>query len=124
VLDLVSVDHPEQVAAMRRSEAEMQKAKGADLTEASRQTFLDARVLAERLLAEGRAGHLEEDVPEAAATSARQPQSDITADVPPPSPWPKRNHRPLSRTGAPRVTPTRSAPTSPSHDSLDCPPAR
>jgi hypothetical protein len=83
VLDLVSVDHPEQVAAMRRSEAEMEKAQGADLTEASRQAFLDARVLAERLLAEGRAGHLEEDVPEPSHPAPRQPESDITADAPP-----------------------------------------
>lgn len=84
VLDLVSVDHPEQVAAMRRSEAEMEKAKGANLTEASRQTFLDARVLAERLLAEGRAGQLKEDVSEPPPPPARQPQSDISADASPP----------------------------------------
>jgi hypothetical protein len=83
VLDLVSVDHPEQVAAMRRSEAEMEKAQGADLTEASRQAFLDARVLAERLLAEGRAGHLKEDVPEPSHRAPRQPESDITADAAP-----------------------------------------
>jgi hypothetical protein len=54
VIDLLSVDHPEQVAAMRRSEATMQRAEGAELTEASRQNLLDGRVLAERLLAEGR----------------------------------------------------------------------
>ncbi len=74
VLDLVSVDHPEQVAAMRRSEAAMDKAKGSDLTEASRRTLLDARVLAEGLLAEGRAGHLGAD------------ESDTSSDVPPPPP--------------------------------------
>lgn len=99
VLDLVSVDQPEQVAALRRSEAEMQRAKGADLTEASRQTFLDARVLAERLLAEGRAGHVERAVPDARPSAARQPQSDITADAPPspsaqdepPNPEPNRD---------------------------------
>jgi hypothetical protein len=85
VLDLVSVDHPEQVAAVRRSEAEMQEAKGgADLTEASRQTFLDARVLAERLLAEGRARHLAADVSEPPRPTARPPQSGSSADVPPP----------------------------------------
>ncbi|GEM_PF-6388431 len=84
VLDLVSVDHPEQVAAMRRSEAEMQKAKGADLTEASRRTSLDARVLAERLLAEGRSGHLKEDVTEPPPPAARRPQSDTPTDAPPP----------------------------------------
>jgi len=85
VLDLVSVDHSEQVAAMRRSEAEMEEAKGAELTEASRQAFLNARALAERLLAEGRAGHFEEDVSEP-PPAARRPQSDITADAPPPPP--------------------------------------
>ena len=84
VLDLVSVDHPEQVAAVRRSEAEMQKAQGADLTEASRQTFLDARVLAERLLAEGRARHLAADVSEPPPPTGRPPQSDSSADVLPP----------------------------------------
>jgi hypothetical protein len=84
VLDLVSVDHPEQVAAVRRSEDEMQKAKGAELTEASRQTFLDARVLAQRLLAEGRARHLAADVSEPPPPTARPPQSDSSADVPSP----------------------------------------
>ncbi|MEX2550678.1 MAG: hypothetical protein WD638_10650 [Nitriliruptoraceae bacterium] len=84
VLDLVSVDHPEQVAAMRRAEAEMEKAKGADLTEASRLTFLDARALAERLLAEGRAGHLEDDASEPLTSPAQRLQSDTSADVPPP----------------------------------------
>jgi hypothetical protein len=86
VLDLVSVDHPEQVAALRRSEAAMETAKGADLTEASRQTFLDARVLAERLLAEGRAGHLAAEVPEPTPPAARPPGSDLLSDVPPPPP--------------------------------------
>lgn len=86
VLDLVSVDHPEQVAALRRSEADMETAKGADLTEASRQTFLDARVLAERLLAEGRAGHLAAGAPEPAPPVARPPRSRISEDVPPPPP--------------------------------------
>ncbi len=85
VLDLVSVDHPEQVAAMRRSEAEMQTAKGAELTEASRQTFLDARVLAERLLSEGRAGDLDKDVSDPPPSAPRQPQSEIVADLPEPS---------------------------------------
>jgi len=84
VLDLVSVDHPEQVAALRRSEAEMQTAKGADLTEASRQTFMDARVLAERLLAEGRAGRLEQNMPDAGSSSvpqvADEPQEGTTGN--------------------------------------------
>ena len=84
VLDLVSVDHPEQVAALRRSEAGMETAKGADLTEASRQTFLDARVLAERLLAEGRAGHLAAEVSEPPPPAVRPPQSVLPSDVPPP----------------------------------------
>ncbi|MCC5949974.1 MAG: hypothetical protein JJT89_16090 [Nitriliruptoraceae bacterium] len=114
VLDLVSVDHPEQVAALRRSEAAMERASGADLTEASRQTILDARALTHRLLAEGRAGHLEvqglerppaapqdrtatqdptstQDNPPAPASQARsdppptrQPMSDAPADPPPP----------------------------------------
>ena len=98
VLDLVSVDHPEQVAALRRSEAEMEKAKGADLTEASRQTFLSARVLAERLLAEGRAGHLDDDVPEPPVDddvpeppppAARRSSSDRSVDAPTPPPAPE-----------------------------------
>ncbi len=90
VLDLVSVDHPEQVAAMRRAEAEMEQAKGSDLTEASRRTFLDARVLAERLLAEGRAGHLGADESEPSGPPARRPQSDTSSDVPPPPPEEER----------------------------------
>jgi hypothetical protein len=73
-LDLVSVDHPEQVAALRRAMSEMEQAKGSDLTETSRQVFLDARTLAERLLAEGRASHLPDD--------ARDP----TSAEPPPEP--------------------------------------
>lgn len=86
VLDLVSVDHPEQVAAMRRSETAMEKAKGADLTEASRQTFLDARVLAERLLAEGRSGHLAADEPEPPQPTERRRRSDSSTEAPPPPP--------------------------------------
>jgi len=85
VLDLVSVDHPEQVAAMRRSRTEMDEATGTGLTEASRQTFLDARVLAVRLLAEGRAGGFEEGVPEPRPRS-EHPQTDIAADVTDPAP--------------------------------------
>jgi len=96
VIDLVSVDHPEQVAAMRRSEAEIDKAKGAGRTEASRQTFLDARALAERLLAEGRAGHVKADASE---PEAREPVSDIE-DTPPPT-WEHEE--------APDAEPTREA---------------
>lgn len=121
VLDLVSVDHPEQVAAMRRSDAEMQTAKGAELTEASRQTFLDARVLAERLLAEGRAGHLDEDVSEPPPQALRQPQTDITADSPPPplaqqepsAPEPNRGTD-ASSTSGPRATDGPAGGTTPS----------
>ena len=56
VLDLVSVDHPEQVASLRRGLAQLEQTKGADATEVNRRVFLDARVLAERLLSEGRTG--------------------------------------------------------------------
>ena len=93
ILDPVSVDHPEQVAAMRRAVEEMDKAKGAELTEASRRVFLDARVLADRLLAEGRAGHLTEeqadatpqDAPAASAHTTAAEPSPPTETSPPPS---------------------------------------
>ncbi|MEX2420842.1 MAG: hypothetical protein WD670_03390, partial [Actinomycetota bacterium] len=60
VLDLVSVDHPEPVASLRRGLADVERTKGAELTEVNRRVFLDARVLAERLLAEGRTGRFSE----------------------------------------------------------------
>lgn len=82
VLDLVSVDHPEQVAAMRRSIRDMEQAKGADLTETSRRTFLATEVLVQRLLVEGRAGHLADDAPK--APSAMPPvHLDDPLDAPP-----------------------------------------
>lgn len=87
VLDLVSVDHPEQVAAMRRAVAEMDKAKGAELTEASRRVFLDARVLADRLLAEGRAGHLDdraEATPDDATLTNTSSTDAPSTSAPPP----------------------------------------
>jgi hypothetical protein len=75
VLDLVSVDHPEQVAALRHRLSEMDGAKDAARTEVCRQVCLDARTLTERLLAEGRAGQLP---PEDAGT----PAPDVPARTP------------------------------------------
>lgn len=86
VLDLVSVDHPEQVASLRRGLDELDRTKGAELTEASRRVFLDARVLAERLLAEGTVGQLsatdtasEAPVPGAGPTTG---DPELTEEIP------------------------------------------
>lgn len=84
VLDLVSVDHPEQVAAMRRSVRDMEQAKGAELTETSRRTFLATEVLTLRLLAEGRAGHQTDDIPEPPSATTLPLPSDDPSDLPPP----------------------------------------
>lgn len=83
VLDLVSVDHPEQVATVRRSERDMEKAKDADLTETSRRTFLATEVLVLRLLAEGRQGSRAKDVSEP-PLATRPTASDNPSDAPPP----------------------------------------
>lgn len=56
VLDLISVDHPEPVAALRRSLDDLDSAQGGQVTEASRRVFLDARAVAECLLDDERPG--------------------------------------------------------------------
>jgi hypothetical protein len=60
VLDLVSVDHPQQVASLRHGLSDMEQAKDPERTEMCRRVCLDARELAERLLGEGRAGQLDD----------------------------------------------------------------
>jgi len=73
LLDLVSVDHPEGVAALRRALALMDQVKGLARTEASRQVFLDAKILAERLLSEGLAGSLPEESPTSGTVTLVEP---------------------------------------------------
>ncbi len=85
VLDLVSVDHPEQVASMRRSEADLEKAKGDELTEASRRLVVDARVLAQRLLAEGRTGAVPEAEGERSLVEPGTQEAEAPTEMPPPS---------------------------------------
>jgi stage V sporulation protein SpoVS len=62
VLDLVSVDHPEQVAVLRRGLSALEQVEGDGRTEICRKVCLDARDLIERLLAEGRPGSEGEDL--------------------------------------------------------------
>jgi ABC-type transport system involved in cytochrome bd biosynthesis fused ATPase/permease subunit len=84
LLDLVSVDHPEQVAALRRALSLMDQVKGLARTEASRQVFQDAKILAERLLAEGLAGSLPDEDRTSSTVTVVDPADDPGPRVPAP----------------------------------------
>jgi hypothetical protein len=99
LLDLVSVDHPEQVAALRRALTLMDQVKGLSRTEASRQVFQDAKILAERLLAEGLAGSLPEERPSSSAVTLVDPD-DVEPGPRVPAPaTPPGGREPLSTNG-------------------------
>lgn len=93
LLDLVSVDQPEQVAALRRALSLMDQVKGLARTEASRQVFQDAKVLAERLLAEGLAGSLPEEDTTSSSTISLVDPHDVVPGPHVPAPFTAEGRR-------------------------------